>query len=99
VISSLADKAGRRGTTDRSSYLIDRFRVAYEFGGGWTCGCREFAMQDACKHTREADGRRSAQLGITRYLAQRPEETFSLNRPEYSAAPVVREGVARHYER
>jgi hypothetical protein len=73
--ASLADKAGLRGTTVRASYLIDRFRVAYEFGGGWTCGCREFASQDSCKHTREADGRRCAQLQIAGYLEQRSAET------------------------
>ena len=84
--ASFADKAGRRGTTDRASYLIDRFRVAYEFGGGWTCGCREFGSQDSCKHTREADGRRSAQMRITQYLAQNSAEIFSLNRHERSAA-------------
>jgi hypothetical protein len=50
---SFADSTGLRGTTDRASYLIDRFRIIYEFGGGWTCGCREFASQDSCKHTRE----------------------------------------------
>ncbi len=37
---SLASRGGRRGTTDRASYLIDRFQVIYAFGGGWTCGCR-----------------------------------------------------------
>jgi hypothetical protein len=67
---SSADSAGHRGKTDRSNYLIDRFRVNYEFGGGWTCGCREFQLQDSCKHTREAAGRRAAQLLITDRLAQ-----------------------------
>lgn len=62
--------AGHRGTTDRASYLIDRFRVNYEFGGGWTCGCREFASQDSCKHTREVAGRRVAQREIVHYLHQ-----------------------------
>jgi hypothetical protein len=71
---SLADGAGHRGTTDRASYLIDRFRVNYEFGGGWACGCREFASLDSCKHTREAAGRRVAQLGIVHRLEQRRSE-------------------------
>jgi hypothetical protein len=67
---SPANRAGRRGTTDRASYLIDRFQVIYAFGGGWTCGCREFASHDSCKHTREAAGRRAAQLRITQYVRQ-----------------------------
>lgn len=80
VIASVSptDKSGRRGTTDRASYLIDRFRVAYEFGGGWSCGCREFASRDSCKHTREAAGRRSAQLRIIQYLAHRSVDADSL---------------------
>lgn len=86
VSASPAGKGGLRGKTDRASYLIDRFRVAYEFGGGWSCGCREFALRDSCKHTREADGRRSAQRRITEYLTQRSVEIFSLNRHERSAA-------------
>jgi hypothetical protein len=53
---------------DRASYLIDRFHVNYAFGGGWTCGCQEFASHDSCKHTREAAGRRAAQLRIMQYL-------------------------------
>jgi hypothetical protein len=68
------DGAGHRGTTDRASYLIDRFRVNYEFGGGWICSCREFLSQDSCKHTREAAGRRVAQLEIAHRLEQRRSE-------------------------
>ena len=77
---SPGDSAGLRGTTDRASYLIDRFRVGYEFGGGWTCGCREFVARDSCKHTREAAGRRAAQQRIADHLARRPpdELTFSM---------------------
>lgn len=52
ALVSPPDKGGRRGTTDRASYLIDRFRVTYDFGGGWSCGCREFALRDW--HLREA---------------------------------------------
>jgi hypothetical protein len=74
---SPTDSAGRRGTIDRAGYLIDRFRVLYAFGGGWTCGCREFASRNACKHTREAAGRRAAQQRIAQHLARRTSEAFS----------------------
>lgn len=74
--------AGLRGTTDRAGYLIDRFRVSYEFGGGWTCGCREFASQNSCKHTREAAGRRAAQLSISQYLRQHSAEALSFSTRE-----------------
>jgi hypothetical protein len=74
---SRADRSGRRGTTDRASYLIDRFQVIYAFGGGWTCGCREFASHDSCKHTREAAGRRAAQRRITQYLKPHSVEALS----------------------
>jgi hypothetical protein len=74
---SRVSRAGRRGTTYRASYLIDRFHVIYAFGGGWTCGCREFASHDSCKHTREAAGRRAAQLRITQYL--RPDSVEALS--------------------
>jgi hypothetical protein len=51
-------------------YLIDRFRVGYQFGGGWTCGCADFAATDACRHTREAAGRHAAQLKILERIRQ-----------------------------
>jgi hypothetical protein len=82
---SLGNRAGRRGTTDRVSYLIDRFHVAYAFGGGWTCGCREFASHDSCKHTREAAGRRAAQLRITQYLRQNSGEALSFHTADVPA--------------
>jgi cytochrome b561 len=63
VLHALA-AAGRRGSIERANYLIDRFRVGYQFGGGWTCGCADFAALDACRHTREAAGRRAAQAQI-----------------------------------
>ena len=56
--------AGRRGAIERADYLIDRFRVGYQFGGGWTCRCADFAKSDACRHTREAAGRLAAQTQI-----------------------------------
>jgi hypothetical protein len=93
---SFADRVGLRGTTDRASYLIDRFRVIYEFGGGWTCGCREFASQDSCKHTREAAGRRAAQLSINQYLRQHSPEalSFSTHKPAAREPPNVSYGNA-----
>lgn len=55
---------GRRGAIERADYFIDRFRVGYRFGGGWTCRCADFATSDACRHTREAAGRLAAQAKI-----------------------------------
>ena len=57
-------QTGRRGATERAAYLIDRFPVSYQFGGGWMCGCADFAASDACRHTREAAGRFAAQTNI-----------------------------------
>src|SRR5689334_13163094 len=62
--------AGRRGSIERANYLIDRFRVGYQFGGGWTCGCADFAALDACRHTREAAGRRAAQAQIQELITR-----------------------------
>jgi hypothetical protein len=56
---------GRRGAMERADYFIDRFRVGYQFGGGWMCGCADFATSEACRHTREAAGRLAAQIKIT----------------------------------
>ena len=64
----LPAETGRRGAVVRADYLIDRFRVGYEFGGGWTCGCADFASSDACRHTREAAGRRAAQIRIIEHI-------------------------------
>jgi hypothetical protein len=75
------DNAGRRGAVDRGDYLIDRFRVRYEFGGGWKCGCAEFAASDACKHTREAAGRRAAQARILQHVTRGSSERFVFNEP------------------
>lgn len=52
---------GGRGTLERANYFIDRFRVGYQYGGGWTCGCADFATSGACRHTREGAGRLAAQ--------------------------------------
>jgi hypothetical protein len=50
----------------RSEYLIDRFHVVFESGGGWQCVCSDFVTTGACRHTREAAGRRAAQSQIAR---------------------------------
>jgi hypothetical protein len=73
---SRADGAGRRGVVDRAEYLIDRFRVRYEYGGGWKCVCAEFAGADTCKHTREAAGRRAAQAKILEHIKRSSPEAF-----------------------
>jgi len=50
-------------------YLIDRFRVVFEQGGGWHCACHDFIASNACRHTREAAGMRAAQARIRARLA------------------------------
>ena len=94
------DNAGRRGIVDRGDYLIDRFRVRYEFGGGWKCGCAEFAGSDACKHTREAAGRRAAQARILQHVTRGSSEAFSFNepRPRDSVRPVGSLGAIRRID-
>ena len=62
------DGTGARGEIERADYLIDRFPVRYLYGGGWVCSCADFMARDACKHTREAAGRRAAQAAIARHL-------------------------------
>ena len=71
---------GRRGTIERADYLIDRFRVRYAFGGGWTCSCAEFVTRDACKHTREAAGRHAAQAKIALHLRRGGTDSFALHK-------------------
>ena len=63
------ETTGRGGTIQRSDYLIDRFRVVFESGGGWHCACADFAASNACRHTREAAGRRAAQAQIKSRVA------------------------------
>jgi hypothetical protein len=53
----------------RSEYLIDRFKVAFESGDGWRCVCADFIKSSACRHSREAEGRRAAQVQIAQHLA------------------------------
>jgi hypothetical protein len=64
-----AMETGRGGSIQRSLYLIDRFRVVFEWGGGWNCACADFVASNACRHTREAAGRRAAQAQIAERLA------------------------------
>lgn len=63
------ENTGRGGPVVRSLYLIDRFRVVFEWGGGWNCACADFVSSNACRHTREAAGRRAAQAQITERVA------------------------------
>lgn len=79
-ISISVAEAGGRGTIDRSEHLIDRFRVRYAFGGGWSCSCAEFLAHDACKHTREAAGRRAAQAQIARHLQEGAASSFGYHK-------------------
>ena len=76
---SAADAGGRRGVIDHAEFLIDRFRVRYAFGGGWTCSCADFVAHDSCKHTREAAGRRAAQEQIARHLQRGSADSFTLH--------------------
>jgi hypothetical protein len=63
------EHSGRSSSMVRSEYLIDRFRVVFESGGGWHCACADYAKSNACKHSREAAGMRSAQARIRNHLA------------------------------
>ena len=58
----------------RSDYLIDRFHVVFEWGGGWQCGCADFVASNACRHTREAAGRRAAQSRIAHHVGKARSE-------------------------
>jgi hypothetical protein len=79
-----AAEVGGRGTIDRAEHLIDRFRVRYAFGGGWTCSCADFVAHDACRHTREAAGRRAAQAQIARHLQKGSADSFPLHRRDHA---------------
>jgi hypothetical protein len=48
----------------RTEYLIDRYHVVHETGGGWHCVCDEFKALNECRHSRESEGRRMAQAMI-----------------------------------
>jgi hypothetical protein len=78
--SKAFEEPGHRGLTDRADYLIEHFRVRYAFGGGWTCGCAEFAASSVCRHTREAAGRRTAQALIAAHLQVGAPRTLTFDR-------------------
>jgi len=63
------ENPGRRGPIVRSEYLIERFRVIFESGGGWHCVCADFVYSGACEHSREAAGMRAAQTRIADHVA------------------------------
>jgi hypothetical protein len=48
----------------RDEHLIDRHLVVFRDGGHSHCVCAEYAMAAQCRHTRESDGRRAAQMLI-----------------------------------
>jgi len=74
----IADGSGRRGIANRVEYMIDGFRVGYDFGGGCRCGCVEFATHDSCKHSREMAGRLAAQGRIAEHLRQGASKAYSI---------------------
>jgi hypothetical protein len=72
------EDSGRGSSIARSEYLIDRFRVVFESGGGWHCVCTDYILTNACKHSREAAGRRAAQSRISTRVASRRSELATL---------------------
>lgn len=62
---------GHGGSVMRNEYLIDRFPVVFEWGGGWRCACPDFLATNECRHTREAAGRRAAQAQIAKHVGNR----------------------------
>jgi len=72
------DGTGRRGKPGRAEYMIDGFRVGYDFGGGCRCVCVEFATRDSCKHTREVAGRLAAQGRIAEHLGKGSSRAYSI---------------------
>jgi hypothetical protein len=73
--SHQAGHDGRGGPLERRAYLIDRFPVSFQGGASWHCQCREFAIANSCRHTREAAGMRDAQAKI-RERVSRSSPTF-----------------------
>ena len=66
----LANNDGRGGRLERRQYLIDRFPVSFQGGATWHCQCREFALANSCRHTREAAGMREAQAKILEHVSE-----------------------------
>jgi hypothetical protein len=62
---------------NRAEFMIEGFRVGYEFGGGYRCGCAEFAVRGSCKHTREVAGRLAAQGRIAEHLKRADSKAYS----------------------
>jgi hypothetical protein len=79
----------------RANYLIDRFRVGYQFGGGWTCGCADFAALDACRHTREAAGRLAAQAQIKERISKGSLQVMNSRRGDRVWRPALAAQHAR----
>jgi hypothetical protein len=87
------ENTGRGGSIVRSSYLIEGFRVAFEYGGGWHCVCADFVSSHACRHTREAAGRRAAQAQIAeRVKAARSQLTEPTTRAQHVRAAFSKGG-------
>jgi hypothetical protein len=68
-LESTMEMTGRGGPITRELYMIDRFRVVFESGGGWICACADFLASNSCRHSREAAGRRAAQVRIASLVA------------------------------
>lgn len=68
-MSPPANSKGRGGTIERREYLIDHFRVSFQNGAAWQCPCREFALANTCRHTREAAGMHEAQARIRAHVS------------------------------
>jgi hypothetical protein len=75
------ENTGRGGSIARSQYLIDRFRVVFEWGGGWNCACADFVSSNACRHTREAAGRRAAQAQIAERVRAARSHVIGAGKP------------------
>jgi hypothetical protein len=86
------EDSGRASSMIRSEYLIDRFRVVFESGGGWHCTCADYAKSKACRHSREAAGMRSAQARIRDHVAAARSELRIGARPHPQANPAPSAG-------
>jgi hypothetical protein len=60
--------APRSKAIRRTEYLIDSYHVSFETGAGWHCVCAEFMAANDCRHTREGQGRHTAQVLISNRL-------------------------------
>jgi hypothetical protein len=89
LLNTPLEQTGRRGVVERTDYLIDRFRVGYRFGGGWTCGCADFAKSEACRHTREGAGRRAAQLEILEHIRKGSLHSIRRDQREFASVPAA----------